>query len=1072
MAGAFRPYRAAGAAALLALATVPAARAQGRSPAASPVAQAAAYDTALFSALRWRGIGPNRGGRSIAAAGSAARPNEYYFGATGGGLWKTADGGTTWKPVSDSAFTSSSVGAVAVCEKNPDVVYAGLGETELRGNVMQGDGVYRSADGGKHWGRVGLEGTQTVARIRIDPTDCDRVLVAALGHPYGPSAERGVFRTTDGGRTWKNVLFRNDRTGAIELVVAPGDPRTMFAAFWDVSRTPWSLSSGGPGSGIFRSTDGGDTWTEITRNPGLPTGTLGKIGMTVSGANPRRVWAIVEARDGGVFRSDDAGATWTRLNQERKLRQRAFYYSRIYADPRDTSTVYVLNTAVWKSTDGGKTFPKSIRVPHGDNHDLWIAGNDPRRMIEANDGGANVSVSGGESWTDQDYPTAQMYHVATTARFPYEVCGAQQDNSTACVPSRGSGSAYFPVGGGESGYIAPDPRNPDVFYAGSYGGLLTRFDRRTNQLRNVQVWPENPMGYSSQDIRERFQWTYPIVFSRVEPGVLYVGSQHLWRSADEGQTWQRISPDLTRGDPKTLGPSGGPITLDQTGVETYGTLFTIAPSPRDAGTIWTGSDDGKVQVTRDGGATWQDVTPPGLGEFARISLVEASPHDVNRAYVAANRYQQDDRAPYIYRTADGGRTWTRITDGIPAGDFARAVREDPVRPGLLYAGTENGIHVSWDDGAHWQPLRRNLPVTQVADIEVRGSDLVIATHGRSFYVMDGIGPLRQLTPQVAAAPVWLYAPADPVRAVDPGVSVFYTLKRPARRVTLEFMDSAGHVIRTFTGTPADSAVKGAGATPSSDDDDEDGPPVPRDPRVPVKAGTHKFTWDLRYPGPRGFPKVVLWAASLRGPRAVPGAYRVRLTVDGQAREQAFRVLKDPRLTTVTQADLEEQFRVASRIRDRVSEADSAVLLIRGIRQQVDERVAKDSSLAPAADAVKAALLGVEDSIYNTRLESNQDPLNFPIRLNNQIAALQGVVESAESRPTAATYTVLDELSRRLAVHLRRLDAVVAGDLPRFNEAARAHHQLPVVPRLLEVKDDPSPPPAGTEDRGEEEAGER
>jgi photosystem II stability/assembly factor-like uncharacterized protein len=1059
------PHRLRSLLALAALSAAPfAADALAQRPAPGSTAQPAAFDTALLGGLRWRGIGPNRGGRSQAAAGSASRPNEYYFGATGGGVWKTTDGGNTWKPMSDSAFSSSSVGAVAVCEKNPDVVYAGLGETELRGNIMQGDGMYRSADAGKTWSRVGLEATQTIAKIRVDPADCDRVLVAALGHPYGANPERGVFRTTDGGRTWRSVLQRNERTGAIDLA-ASADGRTVFASFWEVSRTPWSLSSGGPGSGIFRSTDGGETWTEITRNPGLATGTLGKIGLAVSGANPRRVWALVESREGGVFRSDDGGDTWSRINQERKLRQRAFYYTRIFADPRDTATVYVLNVGFFKSTDGGRTFTKQIRVPHGDNHDLWIAPNDPRRMIEANDGGATVSVNGGDTWTDEDYPTAQMYHVALTSRYPYEVCGAQQDNSTACVPSNGTGATLFPVGGGESGYIAPDPRNPDVFYAGSYGGLLTRLDRRTGQQRNVQVWPENPMGYSSQDIRERFQWTYPIVFSRTEPGVLFVGSQHVWRSADEGQTWTRISPDLTRGDPKTLGPSGGPITLDQTGVETYGTVFSIAPSPRDGRTIWTGSDDGRVYVTRDGGANWTDVTPKELGEFARISLVEASPHDVERAYVAANRYQMDDRAPYLFVTRDGGRSWTRITDGIPAGDFARAIREDPTRPGLLYAGTENGVYVSWSDGARWQSLRRNLPVTQVADIAFGGNDVVIATHGRSFYVMDA-APLRQLTPQVAGAPFWLYAPSPAVRGTE-SLNVYYTLRRPARRVTLELLDSAGHVIRSFSGTPADSTRRPAAAAASEDDDD--GPPVARDPRLPVKPGTHRVTWDLRYPGPRGFPKIILWAASLRGPRAVPGAYRVRLNVDGQTQEQPFRVVKDPRLTDVTQAQLEEQFRLAMQIRDRVGQADSAVLLIRGIREQVDARVARDSSLAGAATALKDALLGVEDSIYNTRLESSQDPLNFPIRLNNQIAALQGVVESAESRPTAASYQVFQELSRRLDVHLRRLDALIAADLPRFNEAARARRLPPVVPRLLEVKDD-APTPAGStagEQGGEE-----
>ncbi|MBV9773317.1 MAG: glycosyl hydrolase, partial [Gemmatimonadetes bacterium] len=646
-------------AALALLSGAPSAHAQR----AAPAAPAMRYDTTLYSGLRWRNIGPNRGGRSIAVAGSSKRPLEYYFGATGGGVWKTTDGGTTWKPVSDRSLrSSSSVGALAVCEANPDVVYAGMGETELRGNVMQGDGVYRSSDGGKTWSGVGLTETQAVSRIRVHPTDCDRVYVSALGHTYGRNAERGVFRTTDGGKSWSKTLFRGDSVGAVDLALDPRDPQTLYAGLWEVNRTPWSLSSGGAGSGIFRSTDGGATWTDLTRNAGLPAGPLGKIGISVSGANPRRVFAIVEAKEGGVFRSDDAGATWTRVNDERKLRQRAFYYTRIYADPRDTATVYVLNVNFWKSTDGGKTF-KSIRTPHGDNHDLWIDAAEPRRMIQSNDGGANVTVNGGESWTEQDYPTAQLYHVVTTRHFPYHVCGAQQDNSTVCVPSNGNGSQFYAVGGGESGYIATDPNNTEVYYAGSYGGLLTRYDRSTGQTRNVQVWPENPMGHSSQDIRERFQWTYPIVFAPTDARVLYTGSQHLWRSVNEGQSWERISPDLTRADPRTLGPSGGPITLDQTGVETYGTIFTIAPSPRDGQTIWVGSDDGVASVTRDGGRTWEKVTPPQLPELSRISLIEASPHQPGRAYLAANRYQQDDRAPYLFRTEDYGKTWTKITEG-------------------------------------------------------------------------------------------------------------------------------------------------------------------------------------------------------------------------------------------------------------------------------------------------------------------------------------------------------------------------------------------------------------------------
>lgn len=1052
----------AGVLAALALLGASGLRAQTAAPAAAP----AAFDTTFLSGLQWRNVGPVRGGRSIAVAGSTARPLEYWFGATGGGLWKTTDGGTTWKPTTDGQLASSSVGAVAVCEKNPDVVYAGMGEVQLRGNIMQGDGVYRSGDGGKTWTHVGLAATQAVARIRVHPDDCDRVYVAALGAPYGPTQERGVFRSTNGGKDWERVLFRGERAGAVDLVLTPGAPDTMFATTWEVFRTPWSLSSGGAGSGIFRSTDGGTTWQEITRNPGLPAGVLGKIGVSVSGADPRRVWAIVEAAEGGVFRSDDGGATWTRLNDERKLRQRAFYYTRIYADPRDTATVYVLNVGFWKSTDGGKTFAKQLRVPHGDNHDLWIDPANPLRMVNGNDGGGNVSVNGGETWTDQDYATAQMYHVVTTDHTPYHVCGAQQDNSTVCVPSDGNGREFYRVGFGESGYVAPDPRDPNVFYSGNYGGYLSRFDRATNQTRNVQVWPENPMGHSARDIRERFQWTFPIVFSRTDPRTLYTGSQHLWRSTDAGQSWTRISGDLTRGDTATLGPSGGPITLDQTGVETYGTIFTIAPSPRDGGVIWTGSDDGRVHVTRDGGATWTEVTPAALPGFARISLIEASPHDPARAYLAANRYQQDDRAPYLFRTTDFGRTWTRITDGIGPTDFARAIREDPARPGLLYAGTEHGVHVSFDDGARWQTLRRNLPDVQVADLVVKDADVVIASHGRSFWVLDDVAPLRQLTPAVAAAPAHLFRPTDAVRGVDPGVTVYYNLRRPARRVTLEFLDSAGTVIRAFTGEAGDTARRGGGG--GDDDDDDDGPA--RDPKPSTKAGMNRFVWNLRHPGPVTFPKMIMWAAQSRGPVSLPGAYAVRLTVDGRTQTQPFRVVPDPRLRDVSPADLRAQFDLAMRIRDRVSDANRAVLLVRGIRQQVDERVtrANDPAVAAAADALKARLAPVEEAIYQVRLQSNQDPLNYPIRLNNKIAALQGVVESAQARPTDVSHQVFDLLSGRLAEQLRALDAIVATDLPAFNAVLRGKRLPPVRPEPLVV-----PPDAEDEDddggEGEEEA---
>src|SRR6185312_5642936 len=632
-------------------------------------------DSVQFRGMAWRSIGPNRGGRSIAVAGSSSRPLEYYFGATGGGLWKTTDAGQSWKPVTDGQIHSSSVGAVAVSESNPDVVYIGMGETDIRGNIMQGDGIYKSTDGGKKWTHMGLAETQAVAKIRIDPRNPDIVYVAALGHPSAPNPERGVFKSTDGGKTWRKILYRNDRSGAIDLSMDPNHPEVLYAALWEAYRTSWQMSSGGPGSGLFKTTDGGEHWTEITRNAGLPKGIIGRIGVSVSPADANRVYAIVEAADGGVYRSDDAGATWKRTNDERKLRQRAFYYTHVTADPKLRDRVYVLNVNFFRSDDGGTHFDTTLAVPHGDNHELWIASNDNQRMIEANDGGGTVSVNGGATWADQNLPTAQLYHVATTSDFPYHVCGAQQDNTTLCLPSsdwanlRGAASRklgdwMYQVGGGESGYIAPDPRHPDIFYAGSQGALLSRYDRSNGQFRDVQVYPRFFSGEPSSALPERWQWTYPIVFSPKDSTTIYTSSQHLWKTTDEGQTWQRISPDLTRADPKTLGESGGPITHDMNGPEIYATIFTIAPSPLDTSVIWTGSDDGMVYVTRDGGRTWTDVTPPTLPKFARISIIDASHHEPGSAYLAAKRYLQDDRAPYIYSTHDWGRTWTKIVTGI------------------------------------------------------------------------------------------------------------------------------------------------------------------------------------------------------------------------------------------------------------------------------------------------------------------------------------------------------------------------------------------------------------------------
>ncbi|HEX9582056.1 MAG TPA: glycosyl hydrolase [Gemmatimonadales bacterium] len=1009
------------------------------------------YDAKLFGALQWQNIGPARGGRSIAVAGSAARPHEYYFGATGGGLWKTTDGGQTWQPVTDGQISSSSVGAVAVCEANPDVVYLGMGETQLRGNIMQGDGVYRSVDGGKTWRHIGLRASQATARIRVHPTDCNTAWVAAFGLHSMPSPDRGIYKTTNGGESWKKVLFRDDRSGGVDLVFDPGNPAVIYAALWEAWRKSWAMSSGGPGSGLFKSTDYGETWQEITRNPGLPaTGPVGKIGVAVSPAAPWRVWAIVEHDSGGVFRSDDAGATWIKVNDERRLRQRAFYYTRVYADPKNPDVMYVLNTGFYRSRDGGRTY-QGIQVPHGDNHDLWIASNDPDRMVNANDGGANVSVNGGQTWTEQDFSTAQFYRVITTHHQPYLVCGAQQDNSTACAAHKGwqhlgtrgggTGSFFFAVGGGESGHIANNPADPNIFYAGSYGGLLTRFDYRTGQQRTINVWPENPMGHTSSEIRERFQWNFPIVFSRHDPNVLYVASQHVWKTTNEGQDWERISPDLSRHDPTTMGASGGPITKDQTGVETYALVFALAPSHHDPNVLWAGSDDGLVHVTRDGGRTWQNVTPRDAPPFVRINTIEASPTTAGKAYVAGIRYLVDnDRAPYVWRTTDYGATWTKIVNGIGGDDFVRVVREDPKRPGLLYAGSEHTVYVSWDDGANWQRLAQNLPDQQVSDMAVEENDLVISTHGRSFWIMYNIGPLRQLTPQIAGADVHLFRPVDPVRDVDQGVQVFYYLKNAVDSLTIEFLDGAGTVIQAFKGTRADSARASA---PQGEFAFFFGGP-PRPPSV--QAGSQSFTWNLRYPGYTDFDGRIFWAAGNVGPVAPPGRHQVRLSAGGQTQTQDFEIRMDPRLQgQVTVAQLRERFDFAVRIRDRVSDANEEVIRIRRIKTDVDDRLKQtsDAAIGRLGGTVKTKVSGVEEEIYQVRNRSSQDPLNFPIKLNNKLAALIGHVESAEASPTAPSLEVFRHLDTLVQRQSERLEAVIATDIAQLNDLLRNANLPPI-----------------------------
>lgn len=990
----------------------------------------ASYDSKFFDKLKWRNIGPPRGGRSLGAAGSPGRINEYYFGATGGGLWKTTDGGTEWAPVTDGQITCSSIGAVAVAETNPDIVYIGGGETQLRGSITQGDGVYKTTDGGKTWRSLGLKETQSISRIRVHPTNPDIVYVAALGHPYGDNEERGVFKSIDGGNTWKKVLYVSPKAGAADLIIDRTNPKILYASTWQVYRKTWKMWGGGPDCKLWKSENEGETWTELTKNPGMPEGPLGKIGITVSPADNRRLWAIVEANDGGVYRSDDAGATWKKTNDERKLRQRAFYYSRIYADPFDRETVYCLNVDFFKSTDGGVKFDQQIEVPHGDNHDLWIDPNNPQRMIAANDGGGTVSVNGGKTWTAEDYSTTQFYHVTTTNHVPYHVAGAQQDNTTIAVPSEGwdymnvLGTWGYEVGGGESGYIISHPLNPDVYYAGSQGALLTRYDRSTGQMRDIQVYPRFFSGEPASELPERWQWTYPIVFSPIDPKILYTCSQHVWKTIDDGQSWEQISPDLTYADPETLGVSGGVITRDMNGPEIYATVFALAPSFHDVNTIWAGSDDGKIQITRNGGKTWTDITPKELPKNSVVAIIDESRHNPGTAYVAAFRYQVDDRQPYVFRTRDYGKTWTKIISGIKDGHFVRSVREDLVRPGLLFIGTEHGAYVSFNAGDNWQSLQLNLPDTPIRDLVIKDNDVVLGTHGRGFWILDDIQPLRQLTPELMKQSAIFFKPGDAIRGINDAVFQYY-LKDKVDSVKIEILDAEGKLIKVFKGDKPEYKP------------DPNIPRWEREPAMPTTAGgLNTFSWNLRYPGATVFEGMILWGANAKsGPKAPIGKYQVKFSTGQYSQTYSFNIKIDPNLKGITESDLNETFDLAMKIRDRESDANEAVIQIRKIKKQIDEGLKSNNDPALAASAKKLSqkLTAIEEDLYQTKNRSGQDPLNFPIKLGNRISAVRRSLETGDAKPTAGVYKVFAELSKELDVQMVKLKNVLNGELPTLNQ---------------------------------------
>jgi photosystem II stability/assembly factor-like uncharacterized protein len=1014
-------------------------------------------DSSYLNLLRWRSIGPSRGGRVVAVTGDPVNRFTFYQGTTGGGVWKTDDGGLNWANVSDGFFKTGSVGAIAVAPSNPNVVYVGMGEACFRGNASYGDGVYKSTDAGKTWTHLGLEATRQIGRLQVDPTNPDIAFVAALGDAWGPNPDRGVFRTRDGGRTWQKVLFRNENAGAIDLVLDPGNPRILYATTLELRRYPWGFRSAGPGTAIYKSADGGDTWTDLSGKAGLPKGDKGRIGIALSPSRPNRVWAIIDASgaDQGIYRTDDGGETWTHLTDNADLTQRPWYYHHIFADPKNPDVLWALNVDLWKSTDGGTNF-QEVSVPHGDNHDLWIDPQDPLRMVEGNDGGATVTFNGGKSWsTILNQPTAQLYHVAADSQVPYRVYAAQQDNTTISVPSRSDHGRitieeWETVGGGEDGYVAPSLSDPNIVYAADHH-WLHRYDRRTKQVRDISPNPETHYGWGAADINFRFWWTYPVMLSPHDPQTLYVTSQMVHRTRNEGQSWEVISPDLTRADPKTLektpsylnpspGEFWGPITREAYGPEWYATIFAFAESPKQAGVLWAGSDDGYVQVSRDNGGSWTKVTPPDLPEFALISIIDPSPHDAATAYVAATRFKLQDNKPYLYKTSDYGKTWTKIVDGIPATDFTRVVREDPGQKGLLYAGTETGVYVSFDDGSHWQSMRLNLPVVPVHDLLVKDGDLVAATHGRSFWVLDNVALLHQVTPATTTDAVKLFEPRTTVRfgrgaalagnfaaasnidGVNPpsGVVVpFFLRDKPTGPVTLT-------ITRDGTGP-------GAGLVRTVTFDPEGTPRGSGPPRPIARAGGNTFVWDMRYPAPTVLPDAVFQGRAI-GPIAPPGKYTLELSANGVTAKTTATIVKDPRLT-YTDADLESQFAFLMTVRDKLTETMTVVKRVRDMRARAEDLVkqAKESRRGKSLEAqalldnamkdLNNRLYTIEERLVQYRAKANQDLIANPTGIDSKLAQLLGFASMGDGPPTDGSKDLLKRLTDGISERSVAVDGV-------------------------------------------------
>ena len=990
-----------------------------------------------YEALEYRLLGPFRGGRSAAVTGVPNQPNLYYFGATGGGIWKTTNGGREWENISDGFF-GGSIGAISVSKSDPNVIYVGGGEKTVRGNVSSGYGIWKSEDAGKTWTESGLKNSRHVPRIAIHPNNHDIVYAGVLGNIYKPTQERGVYKSIDGGKTWKKTLFSNEHAGVVDLIMDPTNPRILYASTWRINRTPYSLNSGGEGSALWKSTDSGETWTEISTKKGFPEGILGIIGVTVSPLNNQRIWAIVENKDkGGLYRSDDGGETWNEVNNERKLRQRAWYYTRVYADTEDVNTVYVLNVRYHKSTDGGKTF-STYNAPHGDHHDLWIAPENPDRMIIGDDGGAQVTYDGGETWsTYHNQPTSQFYRVTTDNAFPYRIYAAQQDNSTVRIPHRTDGRSiseddWESTAGGESAHITVDPEDNDIVYGGSYDGFLTRVNHKTGTVRAINVWPDNPMGHGAEGMKYRFQWNFPIMFSKHNPNRLYTFSQHVHVTENEGQSWDIISPDLTRNDPEKLKSSGGPITQDNTSVEYYCTIFAANESPLKEGLLWVGSDDGLIHVSQDGGKTWDNVTPKGMPEWMMINSIEPSAFDEGTCYVAGTKYKSGDFAPYLYKTTNYGQSWTKITNGINEEHFTRVLREDPKRKGLLYAGTETGMYISFNDGKDWKPFQLNLPIVPITDLTIKDNNLIVATQGRSLWILDDLSVIHQLYNADIGKDI-LFKPKDTYRMRGGsrtgsktsgtnhpnGVITYFNLKdfKDDDKVSLTYFDSKGDTIKTYSNTDKKNKLK-------------------------VEKGANQFVWDMTYDGAENLPGMILWWASLEGPRAIPGTYKVNLNINDNEQSQSFTVLADPRAES-TLSDMEKQFAFIKDVNKTMDDAHKSIKKIRAVNKQLgsfqkqykgDDNV---KELVEKAKKLEEELSNIEKELYQTQNKSGQDPLNFPIKLTNKLGHLNSLVRMGDFAPTEQDIAVKDELTAQIKKQLDAFNTILNDEVKAFNAAFNA-----------------------------------